>query len=158
MAGFCQNLFVTFDSRSEPMNETDLLAYVLRRKMPSPDDVSTAEWCIAAIERVVALADHYGLDWRLPGTMKALTAMGLNQVEGFQPAEKPGRKIKPRQVARDLVLFVEVYKGREKGDPDTKAYRRLAMRWGAKEDEIEKAVSTLRKRYNDLSVRPKIGA
>ena len=124
---------------------------VLRRKMPSPDDVSTAEWCIAAIERVVALADHYGLDWRLPGTMKALTAMGLNHVEGFQPAKKPGLKPKPLQAARDLVLFVEVYKGREKGDQDTKAYRRLAMRWGAKEEEIDKAVSTLRKRYNDLT-------
>ena len=123
---------------------------VLRRKMPSADDVSMAEWVLAWRERIVALADHYGLDLRLPGTLEALTEMGLDHVEAFQIAKKPGRK-PARTPAQDIVLVVEVLQGREKGQNDTRAYRRIAKWSGVKEDEIEKAVTTLRKRFNTLT-------
>ncbi len=124
---------------------------VLRRKLPFPLDVSLEQYLNAVLDRVVALADHHGLDLRLPGTMEALLAMGRHHAECFKIAKKPGRKPKPWQWANDLELFVEIYKGREKGDLDTKAYRRLARQRGFKEDEIEKAVSTLHRRFYDLT-------
>ncbi len=125
---------------------------VLRRKLPSPVETPIDVWCIAFYERLVALTDHYGLNSRASGYWKNLALqLAEDHVEGFQLAKKPGRRTKPWQWANDLELFVEIYRGREKGDPDTKAYRRLAMRWGAKEEEIDKAVSTLRRRYNDLT-------
>ena len=67
---------------------------VLRRKIPSLEDTPFDEWCFAILERVFALADHHGLDLRLPGTFEALYKMGRYHVEGFQLATKPGRKPK----------------------------------------------------------------
>ena len=122
---------------------------VLRRKLPP--HASVEEYIYLVLDRIFALADHHGLDCRLPGTIEALYVMGRYHVEGFQLAKKPGRRTKPWQWANDLELFVEVKEGREKGQADTKAYRRLGKRRGFKEDEIEKAVSTLHKRFYDLT-------
>ena len=130
---------------------------VLRRKLPSPEDTPVDEWCLAVHERIVALAEHQGLDWRLPSTTEALFAMGRDRVEGFQIAKKSGMKPKPGQAGRDIALFWEVWQGRKKGQKDTFAYRRIAKRRGVKEDEIDKAVTTLRKRFNDLT-QPKTEA
>ncbi len=133
------------------MRPRKLYRGVLRRKLPSPLDVSAEEYIYKVLDRVIALADHHGLDWRLPGTTEALLAMGRYHVEGFQIAKKPGRKPSPKQTAHDIALFVEVTRGREEGQDDTRAYRRIAKRRGVKGEEIEKEVVNLRKRFNDLS-------
>ncbi len=124
---------------------------VLRRKLPSPVDTPRDVWCIAYIERLCALADHYGLDWRAPdfGLDLALQLAG-DHVEGFQLAKKSGRPPKAGQVVKDAILCIEIMRAREEGRTDASAYRRAAKLRGVPEDMIEKEIGTLRKRFGDL--------
>ena len=124
---------------------------VLRRKLPSPVETPIDAWCIAFHERLVALADHYGLDWRAPGYWKDLALqLAEDHVEGFQLAKKSGRPPKPGQVTKDFVLCIEIMRAREEGRTDASAYRRAAEWRGVPEDMIEKEIGTLRKRFGDL--------
>ncbi len=124
---------------------------VLRRKLPSPVDTPMDVWCIAYIERLCALADHYGLDWRAPDYWTDLALqLAEDHLEGFQLAKNTGRPPKPGQVANDIILCIEVMQAQKEGRTDASAFRRVAKLRGVPEDTIKKEIGTLRKRFGDL--------
>ena len=124
---------------------------VLRRKLPSPVETTMGVFYVAYMERLDALADHYGLDWRAPGFgLDLALQLAGDHVEGFQLAKKSGRPPKPGQVSKDIILCIEIMRAREEGRTDASAYRRAAELQGVPENKIEKEIGTLRKRFGDL--------
>ena len=123
----------------------------LRRKLPSPLETPIDVWCIAYIERLDALAEHYGLDSRASDHWKDLALqLAEDHVEGFQLAKDSGRPPKAGQVTKDIVLGIEIMLAEKEGRTDASAYRRVAKLHGVPEDKIEKKIGTLRKRWGDL--------
>ncbi len=122
---------------------------VLRRRLPSPLDTPMDEWLFAQHERFVALAEHYGLDWRAPDVGLSLAyKLAQDHVEGFQIKKKPGGKSPPGQAALDVALFVEVWKAQEEGRPASSAYRRIAKR--RRQRGLHVTEAALRKRCSVL--------
>ena len=122
---------------------------VLRRRMPSPLDTPIDECLFALHERFVALAEHYGLDWRAPEVGLSLWFnLALDHVEGFQVKKKPGAKPTPGQTAHDIALWVEVLKAQDEGRPASSAYRRIVKR--RRQRGLHVTEAALRKRFSVL--------
>ena len=122
---------------------------VLRRRLPSPLDTPMDEWLFAQHERFVALAEHYGRDWRAPDVGLSLAYdLAFDHVEGFQVKKKPGAKPKPEQTAYDIALWVEVLKAQDGGRPASSVYRRIVKR--RRQRGLHVTEAALRKRFSVL--------
>ncbi len=123
---------------------------VLRRRLANPRVTPIDEFVAALSERMQALADHYGLDWRAPDFWSGVgMALAHDHVEGFQvSAGKGGRPVDPGQVTLDIFLLVEVSKAHEECRPRASAYRNEAKRRRAQ--GIKTNEGALRKRFNNL--------
>ncbi len=110
---------------------------VLEEPLPPTETTPLDVWCCAAYERMMALAEKYGLD---PGgpAFDAAFAIARDYVPGFQVRRKSGPRASLDQGARDLILCMELVQaelGALPGGVDTAAHD-LAARWQARGKKV----------------------
>ena len=115
---------------------------------PLPDiEEDRDKWRCAMTERMEALSDHYGYDWKSE-TVQLLMTLAMDTVPGFKTPAKKGAK--PTAVKNDLDILAGVFALKSQGMSWEKAFKGVAKKRKERGEKTRITTGSVKTRVHQL--------